>query len=365
MKKQSWIAVAVVLGSLSLGACGGSSSGGGDDSAGNGGGNGGDVGNGGGNGGDVGNGGGNGGNGGNGGGDTITSRDKAAASGVAAALLPKFSSDFADDVSDDDGSTQSLQTKQQDQCNDGGSLETSEFTADVGSPFASQLDVVRIEADNCRNSSSGGGFSVSSRQDGILEVGSAENERVTYIFASDLGGDPDSGEPFVSETSGSGFPNSSIEQRASLNVCDGCSSPTQGGTQEIVGFLAGSFDFGDGERFDVAFGESTENGIEVIAKDMGATTESTINGVFSFDDGTECSLKADYQTVSPVVTSNSGDGRATSGELNVTIDDGETFNVQFNSDGSAIVNGRTYTVQELDALEDACVDNLDQQQSSS
>lgn len=331
MMTRSLITLATVLGCLSISACGGSSGGGG----------------------------------GNGGGDSnISSRDKAAASGVAAALLPKFGSDLAEGM-DDDESTQSLQTKQQDACNDGGSLSTTEFTDDVGSPFASQLQVNRIVADDCRNSSSGDGFSFSSRQNGILETGFAEDDRVLYVFASDLAGDPDSGEPFISETTGSGIPASSIRQRALLHVCDGCSSPTQGGTQEIFGFLVGSFDFGDGESFNIALGESSDNGIELIAKDLGATTESTINGLFSFDDGSECSLKAEYQTVSPVVTSNSGDGRPTSGELNVTIDDGDSFNVKFNSDGSVTVGNRTYTLEELDALEDACVSDLDEQPSGS
>ncbi|WP_420429425.1 hypothetical protein [Algiphilus sp.] len=346
---RNWTTLAAVVACLSLGACS-DSDGDGGGASGNGG-----------NGGQIGNGGGNGGNGGggNGGGNggTAETRDQAAQEGAIATLLAKVASTAASqaDDADDSNSTQSLSTKQQDGC-----VQTSESTEDVGSPFASPLSVTTTTADDCRDSGQGDGFSFSSRQDGVLAVGEAENGNVIYIRASDISGDPTSGGPYilqVESTFNGQTTSQDVELRGELNVCDNCASPTRGGNLELIGYLSSSFAGNNVPAFSSTFGTGPNDPATIIINEGSQTTETRIDGPFEFSDNGSCDVSTDYETVDPIITDNSS-GQIQSGRLNVTVD-GESFVVVYNGDGSVTVNGETYTAQELAALNSDCADALE------
>ena len=354
---RNWTTLAAVTACLSLGAC--SDSDGGSDAAGNGGGNGGNSGNGGqvGNGGDSGNGGGTGGGNGGGNGGSVETRNEAAREGAIATLLAKVASAAANeaDDADDTNTTQSLSTKQQDGC-----VQISESTEDVGSPFAETLAVTTTTADDCRDSGQGDGFSFSSRQDGIIAVGEAENGNVTYIRASDISGDPASGGPYILQFEsnfGGQTTSQDVELRGELNVCDNCASPTQGGNLELIGYLSSSFAGNNLPAFSSTFGTGPNNPATIIINEGNQTTETRIDGPFEFSDNGSCDVSTDYETLDPIISDNNS-GEIQSGRVNVTVN-GESFLVVYNGDGSVTVNGETYTAQELAALNSDCADALE------
>lgn len=344
--QNPWIKTgALALSALAIAACGGGGGGGGDD-------------------------GGGGDGGGDGGGEpSAETRDQAAATASIANLFAKAGVAAANQVDemDDEATTQSLTVKDAVSCGAGGTIDETTTTENVGSPFAENLSVMTTIADNCRESGSGDGVTFSSRQDGILAVGEAEGGAVSYLRASDINGDPASGGPFIIQASGN-TPQGNFETdgafQGELNVCDNCASPTQGGTQEIIGYLEASFSggslpgAGDIPDFTSTFGDGPDSPVTLIAKDMGATTETTIDGRFGFDDGGACDFMSTYETVDPLITDNET-GVTESGRLNVTTG-GATLDVRFLGGGSVSVNGETYTAEELAALNDNCKAALDQ-----
>ena len=297
--------------------------------------------------------------GGGGGGGTA---QKAATAGITARLAAKIGEAAADQADDeDDSSTQSLRTKQAEACSDGGSI--AQTTASRSSPFlSSDITVERTVADNCRESSSGDGFSSSSRQDGILELGEAEQGTVQYIRASDIDDDPASGSPFILQSSFSSSQTSSsfnARLQGELNICDGCSSPTMGGTQELLGYFSFSFEGDGAPGFSATYGDGPNDPIALISTIGESTTATSIDGRFGFDDGADCSVTAVYDTISPIITETET-GLTTSGELEVAFDSGEPVRVVFNSDGSATINGETFTAEDLAQIEDKCASSLEQ-----
>jgi hypothetical protein len=305
--------------------------------------------------------GGDGGGGGGGGGGDGTAQ-KAATAGITARLAAKIGEAAADQADDeDDSSTQSLRTKQAEACSDGGSI--AQTTASRSSPFlSSDITVERTVADNCRESSSGDGFSSSSRQDGILELGEAEQGTVQYIRASDIDDDPASGSPFILQSSFSSSQTSSsfnARLQGELNICDGCSSPTMGGTQELLGYFSFSFEGDGAPGFSATYGDGPNDPIALISTIGESTTATSIDGRFGFDDGADCSVTAVYDTISPIITETET-GLTTSGELEVAFDSGEPVRVVFNSDGSATINGETFTAEDLAQIEDKCASSLEQ-----
>lgn len=337
--QNPWIKTgALALSAFAIAACGGGS--GGDDGGGNGGGNG-------------------------GGGEPDTeTRNQAAATASIASLFSKAGVSVADQANDmdDEATTQSLTMKAVEPCSAGGTIDRQPpANEDVGSPFASSLTITRTVATNCQIEQSGDGSPSTSFENGILVNGEAENGAVIYFRASDTGDNPASGEPYVLETSGStpqGDFDISFVAQGELNICDNCASPTQGGTQEILGYADFSFSGGsfpgapEIPAISTTFGDGPDNPVTLIAKDMGATTETTIDGPFGFDDGGACNFTSDYETISPLITDNSS-GLTTGGQVNITTG-GSTFDVVYNSDGSITVNGETYTVEELAELNQDC-----------
>ncbi|WP_421717858.1 hypothetical protein [Algiphilus sp.] len=288
----------------------------------------------------------------------METRDEAAREGAIATLLAKVASTAANqaDDADDTNTTQSLSTKQQDGC-----VQISESIEDVGSPFAETLAVTTTTADDCRDSGEGNGVSLSSRQDGIIAVGEAENGNVTYIRASDISGDPASGGPYILQFEsnfGGQTTSQDVELRGELNLCDNCASPTQGGNLELIGYLSSSFAGNDLSAFSSAFGTGPNDPATIIINEGAQTTETRIDGPFEFSDNDSCDVSTDYETLDPIITDNST-GQVQSGRLNVTVD-GESFEIVYNGDGSVTVNGRTYTAQELATLNDACTAALEE-----
>jgi|UPI0005C15AE5 hypothetical protein len=300
--------------------------------------------------------------GGGGGGGGATSTEKAAAAGVTAKLAAKFGQIASDQV-DDESSTQSLSTKQVESCGQSGTR--NETSGSRSSPFlSSNITTERTVANDCRTSESGDGFSSSSREDGIQEFGEAEGGAVSYLRASDIDDDPATGGPFILEASGSGGGqqfNLSARFQGELNICEGCSSPTQGGTQELLGYFSFQISGNQAPNFSASFGDGPDAPIALITTEAGSTTTTSIDGRFGFDDGSDCNFNADYDTISPIITENDT-GRTTGGELDVSIDGGESVRVVFNSDGSATINGETFTAEELAALEDDCASVLEDEE---
>lgn len=306
-------------------------------------------------------GGGGGGSGGNGGG--APAEEKAATAGVAASLMAKFAPAAAQQAEegDDSSTTQSLRTKQQDPCGDSGSISTTQSTEDVGSPFAESLNVMTTTANDCRESGSDGSFSFSSRQDGVLKSGEAGQGTVSYIQASDISGDPANGPYIFQVTSSGGGSNVNVDGsfRGELHVCDGCANPTDGGTQEVIGYFESSFAGNDVPNYSTTMGDGPDSPVTIIIEEREANTLTSIDGRFGFSDNAGCDISSTYETVSDLVVDNSS-GNTVGGELNVTVDDGTTLNVAFNSDGSVTVDNRTFTQEELAALADDCVTTLEQ-----
>lgn len=296
--------------------------------------------------------------GGGGGGSGDNETQKAATASVAAKLASKVGQ-VASNQAEDENATQSLRTKQSQSCDQG---EITETSASRESPFlSSSLSTERAVADECRTSDSGDGFSSSSRRDGILEFGEAEGGAVGYIRASDINDDPATGGPFVIEASGSGNGQQfdfSARFQGELNICDGCSSPTQGGTQELLGYFSFSTEGNQAPNISSTFGNGPDDPVTLISTDSGSITETSIDGRFGFTDGRDCDVRAVYDTISPIITENET-GRTTGGELDVRFDDAPPIRVAFNSDGSATIDGETFTAEELAVLENDCASALE------
>lgn len=300
-------------------------------------------------------------NGGDGSGDsTEAMRDSAARASAGGALIaasaPALVSTGTGGGDDEKAMATSTSTKDAQPCGNGGTLDQFSSSEDVGSPyFNGAMPVDVIIADNCRESQSGQGFSFSSRMDGRLTVGSAEDGAVTYVRASDLGNDPDVGDPYIATVMSSGASNSdtSFNFRGLMHICERCASPQEGGTTELTGYFEGGFSI-NGNSFEIGFGESTAAPLNVVVTENASTTETAINGRLAFDDGEQCAFDADYTTISPIVTMTGDDGLPNSGELDVAVEGANPIRIVFIGDGSATIDGQTYTAEQLSALADEC-----------
>lgn len=275
---------------------------------------------------------------------------------LVAASAPTLVSTGTGGGDEDEAMATSASTKDAQPCGDGGTLDQFSSSEDVGSPyFNGAMPVDVIIANNCRESRSGQGFSFSSRMDGRLTVGSAEDGAVAYVKASDLGNDPDVGDPYITTVMSSGASNTdtSFNFRGLMHICERCASPQEGGTTELTGYFEGGFSI-NGNSFEIGFGDSTTAPLNVVVTENASTTETAINGRLAFDDGGQCAFDANYTTISPIVTMTGDDGLPNSGELDVTVEGANPIRIVFNGDGSATIDGQTYTAEQLSALGDEC-----------
>lgn len=307
---------------------------------------------------------------GGGGGNALNQDEQAAVAAFGAKLFASAAQGFANNTSpDDDAEEAALRAKQQQECNDSdGSFSTSgPTTEDVNSPYTSDgsLSVSRYEADNCRNSFSGNGFSSESLQDGLFLEGSAESGAVAFFQTSELGTEPATSDPYITESSSSGNPGISSELRALMHVCDGCSMPPNGEDFALQAYLDGDFDFGE-DAFSFQYGRDSSTPLVVSELDTGGgTRETEINGflAFSFADG--CAFEADYETVDPLLTENAGteNEQFVGGRLALDVN-GENVDVEFQQDGAVLVDGERFTEADFEEIDERCDFAIEQEQAA-
>ncbi|ORE87308.1 hypothetical protein ATO7_09712 [Oceanococcus atlanticus] len=287
--------------------------------------------------------------GGGGGGGGVNSDTKAALAGVAALSLAQTGISMADQAEEDQQMAKASQTEQ---C-DSGSLTTTDETGpgpsgNQASPYHSgDFTKSRIEADNCRLSSSEGGFSFESFTDGDIEFGDAASETVSYIVADN----------YVSQMSGSFFGAIDMAMDGTMHLCDGCANPEDAESDiEIKAFMNMDMTF-DGQRFIMTMGSSLSDMLSMSsAGETGGTGTHVINGRMKSEVvGTSCSFDATYETIQPMVTSNTYTENETvvSGDFQITIAGSGSHRVVI-SNGVVSVDGVVFSEEELAAIEDDC-----------
>lgn len=307
---------------------------------------------------------------GGGGGNALNQDEQAAVAAFGAKLFTSAAQGFAGNTSpDDDAEEAALRAKQQQECNDSdGSYSTSgPTTENVNSPYTSDgsLSVTRYEADNCRNNFSGNGFTSETFQDGLFLDGSAESGAVAFFQTSELGTEPATSDPFITESSSSGNPDISSELRALMHVCDGCSMPPNGEDFALRAYLDGNFAFGE-DAFSFQYGEDSSRPLEVLENDLGGgNRETRIDGylAFSFADG--CAFEADYKTVDPLLTEDAGteNEQFVGGRLDLGVN-GENVEVEFQQDGSVLVDGEPFSEEDFEDLDNRCDFTIEQEREA-
>lgn len=236
-------------------------------------------------------------------------------------------------------------------CNMGGAIES--FLGDADSIYAGKILTHSLTANNCDMQllDSDGDPIGHIRLNGIIEFGGTEGSNVIYLKTSDPSGNPQNG-PFSFEAVGEGR----MAVGALVHQCVGCSA-TDPKSVLMEAFVSGANNYTRGE-YVFELGRGTTDVFKMELKDPGIVNvqDASFNGHLAMDSGKLCSFSARYETLQPVRIKDYGTSIAqtTAGKVNINFDTGESFTVEFQPDGSALVDGRVYTQADYNAITDQC-----------
>jgi hypothetical protein len=121
--------------------------------------------------------------------------------------------------------------------------------------------------------------------------------------------------------------------------------------------VSGAYNFtGGGNVFEL--GRNTTDVFEMKLIDPGIhyARDASFNGHLAVDGGKLCSFSARYTTLHSVRIEqyNTVDERTTAGEVTIDFDTGESFTVEFQPNGSALVDGQEYTQADFNDITGQC-----------
>lgn len=290
-----------------------------------------------------------------GGGGGASSEAKAAFAGIAALSIAQTGIDLADSADDDEpGVSKAYSSKATESipCDSGSQTITDDVGSgpqgDKASPYHDgNFSRLRIEADNCRISTSAQGFSFSSRTNGKLNTGETNNGRVVYVVADNYFNKTKSSSFGTFETAFDGF----------MHICDGCANPQFNADQEMLAFIDMQLKTDEGP-LNFAMGKGPKDLLSLRSSGVaGGAGEHYINGRMKTErpGKKNCSFDVTYTTEEPLITSSTYTDNETveSGLLQVKIAGGGSHTVAI-SGGVTSVDGVVYTEEDLAKFEDDC-----------
>jgi hypothetical protein len=234
----------------------------------------------------------------------------------------------------------------------------SSLGLDTAFGYTGSIEQVEVDAD-CSIESMGMGSS--SR--GYTRFGHSPDGTVFFGETTPGPGQSADEGPYIATMDWSGFMSMHQESQMYVHMCNGCPELGGGANSEMYLFadVKIAMDMYEEPPVDIHFrwGYNTTDRAHIQMNDIGSgMMEYQINGFMGFEDKEAgCGFAADFETVNPVILQGVGSNQvsATGGELHMSPEGGgNTIEVVYHSDGSATVNGRTYTQEELWQLVDDC-----------
>lgn len=229
---------------------------------------------------------------------------------------------------------------------------------DAAFGYTGSVEMTEVDADCTMDA-----FGMSSSSHGYSRFGHSPDGTVFFGETTPGPGQSADDGPYVATMNWDGFMSMHQESQMLLHICEGCPELGGGANAEMHLFadLKLEADMMDEPPIDfhLRWGRSTTDRAHVVVGDLGSgILEYEINGFMGFDDReTNCRFGADFETIEPIVMQGAGTQNvvATSGELHMTPENGgSTIRVVYNSDGSATVNGTTYTQEQLYNMVEDC-----------
>jgi hypothetical protein len=306
------------------------------------------------------------------GGAGMSDRDAAVAGMIAAGMADGLE-DYADDPNVDEparhGGALMAQSALNNECGGSGHLYVTESTVsgsslglDTAFGYTGSIEQVEVDAD-CSMSSTG----IVSNSHGYTRFGHSPDGTVFFGETTPGPGQSADDGPYIATMDWSGFMSMHQESQMYVHMCNGCPELGGGSNAEMHLFADVKIEMEMPEEppIDIHFrwGYNSSDRAHVQMMDIGSgTVEYQIDGFMAFEDKENgCQFAADFDTVDPIILQGLGTEQisATGGELHMTPEGGgNTVQVVYHSDGSATVNGTTYTQEELWGMVDDCSSDI-------
>ena len=297
------------------------------------------------------------------------SDDDAAVAAMIAAGVAGSMDEYVDDPNVDGAAAQGgallAESGLANDCAGSGHLYVTESTVsgsslglDAAFGYTGSIDLQEVDADCSMNS-----MGIGSSSHGYTRFGHSPDGTIFFGETTPGPGQSADDGPYVATMDWSGFMNMHQESQMYVHMCHGCPELGGGSNSEMYLFADVKIEMEMYEEppIDMHFrwGHNTSDRAHIQMNDIGSgMVEYQINGFMGFEDKEAgCGFAAEFETINPVILQGVGSNQvsATGGEMHMSPEGGgSTIEVIYHSDGSATVNGRTYTQEELWEIADDC-----------